>query len=176
MNDPAVPSTPLTPAAPLPPGATETDARLMRRALSLARRAAAAGEVPVGAVVYRTADGGVLGEAHNLRESLKDPAAHAELLAIREAAFTLGDWRLNDCTLLVTLEPCPMCAGLIVNARLGRVLFGCADPKAGACGSLMNITTDTRLNHRTPPIGGLLGEESSSLLKAFFQTRRAANP
>lgn len=146
---------------------------MMRRALELARSAAAMGEIPVGAVVYQTSSGRVLGEGHNLRHTQKDPTLHAELIAIRAAAQTLGDWRLNECTLAVTLEPCPMCAGLIVNARLGRVVFGCPDPKAGACGSLMKLTEDPRLNHRVTPVGGVLAEESSAMLREFFASRRS---
>jgi tRNA(adenine34) deaminase len=157
-------------AAPEP--VSETDLAMMRRALDLARRAAAQDEVPVGAVVYETATGRILGEAHNRRHLDKDPTAHAELLAIRAAAAAVGDWRLNHCTLAVTLEPCPMCAGLIVNARLGRVLYGCADPKAGAMGSLMRLTEDERLNHRVAPIAGVLGDEAAALLREFFQRRR----
>ncbi len=155
-------------------GATETDVGMMRRALELARQAAAMGEIPVGAVVYETATGVVLGEGANLRHTQRDPAAHAELIAIRAAAAKAGDWRLNHCTLVVTLEPCAMCAGLIVNARLGRVVYGCMDPKAGACGSLMRLTEDARLNHRVTPIPGVLGEEASELLRAFFRERRKA--
>lgn len=151
----------------------EVDEGMMRRALALARRAAELGEVPVGAVVYETATGRLVGEGFNRREIDRDPTAHAELLAIREAAFTLGDWRLNACSLAVTLEPCAMCAGLIVNARLGRLLFGAADPKAGAAGSLMGLTEDARLNHRVTPIAGVLGEESAALLKRFFAELRA---
>jgi tRNA(adenine34) deaminase len=94
------------------------------------------------------------------------------MIAIREAARAIGDWRLNDCTLVVTLEPCPMCAGLIVNARVGRVVYGCADPKAGACDSLYRLTADARLNHRVEPIAGVLGEEAGELLRAFFRERR----
>jgi tRNA(adenine34) deaminase len=157
-------------AAPEP--VSETDLAMMRRALDLARRAAAQDEVPVGAVVYETATGRILGEAHNRRHLDKDPTAHAELLAIRAAAAAVGDWRLNHCTLAVTLEPCPMCAGLIVNARLGRVLYGCPDPKAGAMGSLMRLTEDERLNHRVAPIAGVLGDEAAALLREFFQRRR----
>jgi tRNA(adenine34) deaminase len=114
----------------------------------------------------------VLGEGANLRHTEKDPSAHAELIAIRKAAAAVGDWRLNHCTLVVTLEPCPMCAGLIVNARLGRVVYGCADPKAGACGSLMRLTEDARLNHRVTPIAGVLGDEAGEMLRAFFRERR----
>jgi tRNA(adenine34) deaminase len=144
----------------------------MRRAIELARAAAAMDEVPVGAVVYDTASGRPLAEAHNRRHLDGDPAAHAELLAIREAARAIGDWRLNACTLVVTLEPCPMCAGLIVNARLGRVVYGCPDPKAGACGTLMRLTEDPRLNHRVEPVAGVLGDECAALLRDFFRARR----
>lgn len=157
----------------MPDAATETDVRMMRRALELAAQAAAIGEIPVGAVVYETATGKVLGEGFNLRHTKKDPTLHAELIAIRAAAEAVGDWRLNHCTLVVTLEPCPMCAGLIVNARLGRVVFGCTDPKAGACGSLMQLTMDQRLNHRVEPIAGVLGDECGDMLRAFFKARRA---
>lgn len=145
---------------------------MMIRALELARAAGAMGEVPVGAVVYETASGKVLGEGHNLRHTQKDPSAHAELLAIQQAARALGDWRLHACTLVVTLEPCAMCAGLIVNARVGRLIYACTDPKAGACGSLMSLTKDVRLNHRVAPIAGVMGEEASELLKTFFRSRR----
>jgi tRNA(adenine34) deaminase len=148
------------------------DEPLMRRALELAREAAALGEVPVGCVVADSASGEILGEGFNLRHTRKDPTLHAEMVAIRAAAETLGDWRLNGCTLAVTLEPCPMCAGAIVNARVGRVVYGCADPKAGACGSLMRLTEDARLNHRVTPIGGVLGEECAELLRGFFRDRR----
>lgn len=144
----------------------------MRRALDLARHAAAMGEVPVGAVVYETATGRVLGEGFNRREADHDPLAHAELAAIAQAARSLGDWRLNACTLVVTLEPCPMCAGAIVNARLGRLVFGARDPKAGACGSLMRLTEDPRLNHRVTPEGGLLEGECAEMLRAFFRSLR----
>jgi tRNA(adenine34) deaminase len=152
--------------------ATETDVGMMRRALELARQAAAIGEIPVGAVVYETTTGLVLGEGSNLRHTQGDPAAHAELIAIRAAAAKVGDWRLNHCTLVVTLEPCAMCAGLIVNARLGRVVYGCMDPKAGACGSVYKLTEDARLNHRVEPIVGVLGDEAAELLRAFFRARR----
>lgn len=156
----------------MPDAPTQTDLAMMRRALDLAAHAATLGEVPVGAVVYDTATGRILGEAHNRRHLDKDPTAHAELLAIRAAAAAIGDWRLNNCSLAVTLEPCPMCAGLIVNARLGRVLYGCADPKAGAMGSLMRLTEDERLNHRVTPIAGVLGDEAAALLREFFRQRR----
>lgn len=145
---------------------------MMSRAMTLAKRAAAIGEVPVGAVVYRTSDARILGEGFNRREIAKDPAAHAEFYAIREAAFNLCDWRLNDCTLAVTLEPCAMCAGLIVNARVGRLIYGAPDPKAGAVTSLHSLTTDPRLNHRVTPIPGIMAAESADLLRHFFRNLR----
>ncbi len=148
------------------------DLEMMSRALGLARAAAVAGEVPVGAIVYETDSGRILGEAHNRRHLDKDPTAHAELLAIRQAALAVGDWRLNHCTLVVTLEPCAMCAGLIVNARLGRVVYGCPDPKAGACGTLMRLTEDARLNHRVTPIAGVMEAQCAAVLQEFFRARR----
>lgn len=151
---------------------SDLDLAMMERALDLGRRAAEIGEVPVGAVVYRTADGRIVGEGFNRRELARDPAGHAEFCAIREAALVIGDWRLNDYSLAVTLEPCMMCAGLIVNARLGRVLYGAADPKAGAVDSLFQLTRDPRLNHRVTPIGGVLGEEAGAMLKKFFRELR----
>jgi tRNA(adenine34) deaminase len=150
----------------------ETDLEMMRRALMLAREASAAGEVPVGAVVWETATGRVLGEGRNRREEDRDPSAHAEHIAILEASRAVGDWRLNHCSLAVTLEPCPMCAGLIVNARVGRVVYGADDPKAGACRSLYELTTDTRLNHRVELVPGVRADEAGDLLRAFFRARR----
>ncbi len=152
--------------------ATEHDRAMMARALELAKQAAAMDEVPVGAVVFELATGRIVSEAHNRREIDHDPAGHAELIAMREAAKAIGDWRLDKHGLAVTLEPCPMCAGAIVNARLGRVVFGASDPKAGACGSLMSLTTDERLNHRVTPIGGVMAEEAGEMLKAFFRRKR----
>lgn len=152
--------------------ATELDATVMGRALELARLAAAEGEVPVGAVVYETGSGKVVGEGRNTRERSKDPCGHAELIAIRNACAARGDWRLNDCTLVVTLEPCAMCAGSIVNARVGRLVVGAMDPKAGCTGSLLRLTEDRRLNHRVRPIVGVMAEECSEILKAFFKERR----
>jgi tRNA(adenine34) deaminase len=145
---------------------------MMRRALELARRAAGIGEVPIGAVVYETATGAVLGEGYNRREVDHDPAAHAELVAIRAAAAAAGDWRLNHCTLVVTLEPCAMCAGLIVNARLGRLVYGAPDPKAGATDTLYRLTADPRLNHRVEPIAGVMREECAAVLRTFFRSLR----
>ena len=158
-------------ARPAPAG--PHDMAMMARALERAREAADAGEAPIGAIVFETASGRILGEARNTRESDADPTAHAEVLAIRDAARALGDWRLNDCTLVVTLEPCCMCAGAIVNARVGRVVYGADDPKAGAAGSLYRLTEDPRLNHRVTPIRGVLAEESAALLREFFRSRRA---
>ncbi len=129
-------------------------------------------EVPVGAVVLGPG-GDVLARAHNQRERDADPTAHAEILAIRAAARALGSWRLEGCTLVVTLEPCPMCAGAVVAARIGRVVYGAADPKAGAAGTLWDIPRDHRLNHRAEVIGGVLAEESASLLREFFARRRS---
>jgi tRNA(adenine34) deaminase len=148
---------------------------MMQRAIGLARRAFDAGEVPVGAVVYETLSGRVVGEGRNAREHGHDPSAHAEVLAITRAAKALGSWRLDACTLVVTLEPCAMCAGLIVNARLGRVVFGAPDAKAGFAGSLGNLLDDPRLNHRVPTVGGVCAEASSELLRDFFAAARGAD-
>lgn len=149
-----------------------TDEALMSRALELAAKAAALGEVPVGAVVCRSGTGEIVAEAFNRREMDRDAAAHAEFLAIRAATRAVGDWRLNDFTLAVTLEPCPMCAGLIVNSRVGRVVYGAADPKAGAVESLFRLLDDARLNHRPEVRAGVLAEESGELLRAFFRGLR----
>ncbi len=148
------------------------DEAMMRRALELAHAATRHGDVPVGAVVFDSNTGAVLGEGLNRREADNDPTAHAEVVAIRAAAKRLGDWRLNHCTLAVTLEPCAMCAGAIVNARVGRLVFGATDPKAGCTGSLMRLTEDPRLNHRVEPITGVLHAESAEMLRAFFRARR----
>lgn len=156
------------PVGNTPDNPAELDRAMMRRALDLARRAMAMGEVPVGAVVYETATGRALGEGFNRRETDKDPAAHAEFIAVGAACRAVGDWRLNHCSLAVTLEPCPMCAGLIVNARVGRLVYGAPDPKAGAVDTLYRLTRDARLNHRVEPIAGVRGEESAALLRAFF--------
>src|SRR5438270_5890781 len=147
------------------------DAHFMERALALARRAADMGEVPVGAVLVRS--GSVLAEAHNLIESTPDATGHAEMLLLREGAQLLQSWRLTGVTLVVTLEPCPMCAGAMVLARIDRLVYGAADPKAGAVGSLMNIPADVRLNHRFPVEPGLMADESAALLRQFFGARRS---
>jgi tRNA(adenine34) deaminase len=144
----------------------------MLRALQLARTAADLGEVPVGAVVYRTATGEVLGEAFNTRERDADPSAHAEFTAILQACRAVGDWRLNDCTCVVTLEPCPMCAGLLVNARLGRLVYAADDPRAGAVRSLFTIADDPRLNHRVRIISGVEAPHAARLLRDFFRALR----
>ena len=158
---------------PTPADATPTDEAMMRRALALADDAAAIGEVPVGAVVYETATGAVLAEASNRRETDRDPSAHAEFIAIRDACASIGDWRLNHCSLAVTLEPCPMCAGLIVNARVGRVVYGADDPKAGAVRTLYEILTDERLNHRAEVVPGVLADDAAERLRAFFRRLRS---
>jgi tRNA(adenine34) deaminase len=142
----------------------------MQAALVQAQAAEAHGDVPVGAVVVR--DGQIIAQAHNERELTGDPTAHAEVLAIRGAAAVVGNWRLDDCTLYVTLEPCAMCAGAIVNARLARVVFGATDPKAGAVRSLYEVADDPRLNHRAIVEGGVLAEQAGALLKTFFAARR----
>jgi tRNA(adenine34) deaminase len=146
------------------------DATAMRAALVEARQAAEHDDVPVGAIVVR--DGVVIASAGNQREQLHDPSAHAEVLALRAAAAHLGTWRLDDCTLYVTLEPCVMCAGAIINARVGTVVFGAPDLKAGALGSLYNIAADPRLNHEPVVRHGVLAEECASLLHEFFSERR----
>jgi tRNA(adenine34) deaminase len=157
----------------LGPGPSPEDERWMALALKEAARAYEEGEVPVGAVIVAP-DGRLLGKAHNQREALKDPTAHAEMIAITQAAHALDSWRLADAILYVTLEPCPMCAGALVNARLGRLVFGAWDPKAGACGTLYDIARDRRLNHRVPTTGGVLARECGEILKAFFRERRQA--
>jgi tRNA(adenine34) deaminase len=155
------------------PGVTADDIAMMERAIVLAKKAAALDEVPVGAVVYRGRE--IIAEGYNLREKTQDPVAHAELLAISEAGRKLGEWRLNDCTLAVTLEPCPMCAGAMVNARLGRVIYGASDPKAGACRTLFHIPNDKRLNHDVKVIPGVLADRCAQLLKDFFKAKRERN-
>ncbi|MGW4238711.1 tRNA adenosine(34) deaminase TadA [Streptomyces sp. NPDC004749] len=142
----------------------------MRRALDEAARAARSGDVPVGAVVLDPA-GQLIATGHNEREATGDPTAHAEVLALRRAAGRLGAWRLTGCTLVVTLEPCTMCAGAIVQSRVDRLVFGALDEKAGAAGSLWDVVRDRRLNHRPEVIHGVLAEECAGLLTAFFRDR-----
>ena len=151
------------------PSAAE-DERLMREALRAARRAPAHRDVPIGAVVVK--DGLVVARARNRREADHDPTAHAEVLVLRRAARKLGSWRLDGCTLYVTLEPCAMCAGAIVLSRLPRLVYGAADPKAGFVGSLGDLCRDGRLNHRVHVEAGVLGEECGRILKEFFRERR----
>jgi tRNA(adenine34) deaminase len=147
-----------------------TDEEAMAQALQEAARAPEHGDVPVGAIALAGAE--VLARRHNERELRGDPTAHAELLALQDAAAALGSWRLTDVTLVVTLEPCPMCAGALVAARLGRLVFGAADPKAGSCGSLYNLCADPRLNHELPVTPGVLAARSAALLDGFFAEKR----
>ena len=142
----------------------------MGEALAFARIAYAEQEVPIGAVVVR--EGRMMGRGRNRRERLADPTHHAEIEALREAASEAGTWRLDGATLYATVEPCPMCAGAAVNARIARIVFGCADPKAGYCGTLGDIPRDPRLNHRCAVEGGLLADEAAGLMQLFFQKRR----
>jgi len=150
---------------------TDHDREYMRMALDQAVLAQALGEVPVGAVVVL--DGQVMAQAHNLREAWQDPTAHAEVVAIRDAANRLGTWRLTGATLYVTLEPCSMCVGAMILARVHRLVFGAMDPKAGACGSVLNIPEERRLNYRLEVCGGVLEQESQELLQSFFRSLRA---
>ena len=152
-----------------------SDAEFMSASLALAREAAAVGEVPVGAVVVK--DGQIIGVGSNAPIGRHDPSAHAEIQALRAAAAALGNYRLNDCTLFVTLEPCAMCAGAIMHARISRLVFGANDRKTGACGSVVNLFAEERLNHHTMVEAGLMAEQCGDLLTNFFRSRRtAANP
>jgi tRNA(adenine34) deaminase len=144
----------------------------MRLALEEARKGVFRGEVPVGAVVTR--DDALVASARNRREEMKDPTAHAEILVLREASYELGDWRLEGCVLYVTLEPCLMCAGAILQTRIKRVLYGAQDPKGGACGSVYDLLNDGRVSPRREVVGGVLEEEGSELLRSFFCSRRKA--
>jgi tRNA(adenine34) deaminase len=157
---------------PPTPDRAALEAVWMREAIALAARAAAEGEVPIGCVVVDARAGTVIGRGYNRRETDHDPTAHAEILALREAARARGHWRLTDTTLVVTLEPCPMCAGAIVNARVPRVVYGCDDPKAGAVRTLYAVCDDVRLNHRAAVRAGVLADECAELLRAFFRERR----
>ncbi|MHC4481258.1 MAG: tRNA adenosine(34) deaminase TadA [Planctomycetota bacterium] len=146
------------------------DEHYMRLALEEADSAAAAGEVPVGCVVVH--GGTVIARAHNLRESLRDPTAHAEILALQQAAQILGQWRLEGVTVYCTVEPCCMCAGALVNARVARLVYGVSDPKSGACGTVFDVPAEPRLNHRLEVRGGVLAEEALEVLQRFFEPRR----
>ena len=150
------------------------DHHYMQLALRQAAFAPAIGEIPIAAVLVHR--GKVLAAAHNYREGSQDPTAHAEILVIRKAAEQLKTWRLMDTTLYVTLEPCPMCAGAIVQSRIARLVFGAWDPKAGACGSIFDIPAERRLNHRVEVLGGILEQESQALLQCFFQGLRRETP
>ncbi len=152
---------------------TELDLAMMREALQLASWAAEQGEVPVGAVVVK--DGRIIGRGYNSPISSADPTAHAEVRALRDAASTLANYRLGDCTLYVTLEPCAMCAGAIMHARIARLVFGASDPKTGACGSVIDLFAEDRLNHHTEVTGGVLAAEAGKQLSEFFASRRKAN-
>jgi tRNA(adenine34) deaminase len=145
----------------------------MREAIAEAQKALAVDEVPIGAVVVHEPTGRIIGRGHNRREKDRDPTAHAEILALREAAGAMGHWRLLDCALVVTLEPCPMCAGAAVNARIPKLIYGCADPKAGAVRTLFRLCDDERLNHRVAVEAGVLAEECAELLTSFFRAQRA---
>ena len=149
---------------------TTTDHQFMACALAQARQASTEEEVPVGAVVVY--QGQVIGTGRNTKEQQRDPTAHAEMIAVREAAHNLNRWRLENCTVYVTLEPCPMCVGAMLSARVERLVFGCADPKSGAAVSLYRLADDPRLNHRMLVEGGLMADEGARLLQEFFQRRR----
>jgi tRNA(adenine34) deaminase len=151
----------------------EIDAAMMREALQLASRAAEQGEVPVGAVVVK--DGRIVGRGYNAPISSVDPTAHAEIRALREAAGALGNYRLGDCALYVTLEPCAMCAGAIMHARVARLVYGAADHKTGACGSVVDLFAERRLNHHTEVTGGVLAAEAGKQLSEFFAARRKSS-
>jgi tRNA(adenine34) deaminase len=155
---------------PVDPQRAIDDERFMREALAEAERAAALGEVPVGCVLVHA--GEVIARGRNLREAALDPTAHAELVALRSAAARLRSWRLLDVTCYATLEPCPMCAGALVNARIARLVYGCDDPKAGAVRTLFVLCNDPRLNHRVEVVAGVLADESAQRLRLFFQQKR----
>ena len=147
-----------------------SDELFMREALAMAKQAAEAGEVPVGAVLVK--DGAVVGRGYNQPISGKDPTAHAEMVALRDAAERIGNYRLGGCELYVTLEPCAMCAGAIMNARVSRMVLGAADPKSGACGSVVDLFAEDRLNHHATIVGGVMAEEAARILQDFFAARR----
>ena len=151
-------------------GTSNTDQKFIELALEEARLAAEEGEVPVGAVLV--VNGEVIARAHNLREELSDPTAHAEMLALREASQRLLRWRLTGATLYITMEPCAMCAGAAVLARIDRIVYGCNDPKAGACGTVFDIAREPQLNHRIEITGGILKEECQNIVQKFFENRR----
>jgi tRNA(adenine34) deaminase len=145
----------------------------MREAIDEAKKALSMDEVPIGCVIVHEASGQIIGRGYNRRETDADPTAHAEIIALRDAARRTGHWRLLDCAVIVTLEPCPMCAGAIVNARIPRLIYGCDDPKAGAVRTLYKICEDARLNHRVEVVTSVLADECGQLLKDFFKAQRA---
>ncbi|MHC4160111.1 MAG: tRNA adenosine(34) deaminase TadA [Planctomycetota bacterium] len=151
----------------------QIDQQYINAAIKAAAIAEENGDVPIGAVIVHK--GQIVGKAYNQREQLQDPTAHAEIIALTQAAAALGIWRLHGCTMYVTLEPCPMCAGALVLARLDRLVYGCEDPKAGACGSLYNIVQDERLNHKVEITSGVLAEDCTRQLQKFFEKRRIEN-
>ena len=150
-----------------------TDTDLMQLALDLAKQAAANNEVPVGAIVVK--DGVVIGRGANAPIGLNDPTAHAEVIAMREAAQHLGNYRLVDCTLYVTLEPCAMCSGAMQHARIAKLIYGASDPKTGACGSVLNLMAEPKLNHHCEVLGGVMADECGAILSGFFKQRRLIN-
>ena len=150
-----------------------TDTDLMQIALDLAKQAAANNEVPVGAIVVK--DGVIIGRGANAPIGLNDPTAHAEVIAMREAAQHLGNYRLVDCTLFVTLEPCAMCSGAIQHARIAKLVYGASDPKTGACGSVLNLMAEPKLNHHCELLGGVMADECGAILSGFFKQRRLSN-
>ena len=153
---------------------TAEDNKFMLEALKEAELAKAKGEVPVGAIIVR--NGQVIGRGHNLREKMRSPLAHAELFAIDEASLTLNSWRLEDCTIYVTLEPCPMCAGAIIQSRIERLVYGASDPKGGCAGTIINLVEDERFNHQVSEnISGIMGKEAAEQLSSFFQELRERN-
>jgi tRNA(adenine34) deaminase len=155
---------------------TQTDDAAMLEALKGAQAAAAHGDVPIGCVIVHHPTGQIIARGRNRRELDNDPTAHAEIVAMRQAGATLGHWRLVDCTLVVTLEPCPMCAGAIVNARIPRLVYGCDDPKAGAVRTLYQLCEDGRLNHRLNVVAGVRSDECAEILRQFFRSRRNNPP
>jgi tRNA(adenine34) deaminase len=155
------------------PPTLESSEHWMRKALLEAQHARSLGEVPIGSVIVHDPTQTIMGRGHNRRETDHDPTAHAEIIAMRQAGLSIGHWRLLDCTLYVTLEPCPMCAGAMVNARIPRLVYGCPDPKAGAVRSLFQLCEDARLNHRVSVVEGVLSGECAEALRDFFREQRA---
>jgi len=172
MSDATRTSSQLSNSTPIEAGLHES---WMRQAIALAQRAADAGEAPIGCIIVHLPTGQIVGQGFNQRETDEDPTAHAEIVAMRQAGRHFQHWRLLDCALIVTLEPCPMCAGAIVNARLPVLVYGCDDPKAGAVRTLYRICDDVRLNHRVQVVPGVLADACAEVLKTFFRARRAGS-